>query len=433
MNKRFFYIYTVIFILVSAFICIMVANGRGESGFTLDATKVNRRLAALESNWDIVSQKRGELISPEDGFDYTVIGNDGTVYMMTRSDMAQSVSSATTHYDVIRNIRKDGETVGILLIHNPVEDEIRADDAKAAVTIAGLLLIALMLISAYQLYMERNVIRPFSKMKSFAGRIASGNLDTPLEMDRGHIFGEFTEAFDIMREELKSSREREETAIRSRKELIAELSHDIKTPVASIKAMADVMELSADTDSEKETARSISGKADQIDRLISDLFHATMEELEQLKVNNEEFSSEDLQKMIREADHLHKVNGIHIEDAVLAGDELRMSQVITNIIYNSYKYAGTEININTRFEKRNSDEGSREYYVLEISDLGGGVQEEELELITEKFKRGSNAGSREGSGLGLYISKYLMEKMGGGLACSNDGKGLKVALRIRIA
>ena len=158
-----------------------------------------------------------------------------------------------------------------------------------------------------------------------------------------------------------------------------------------------------------------------------------MEELEQLKVNNEEFSSEDLQKMIREADHLHKVNGLHIEDAVLVGDELRMSQVITNIIYNSYKYAGTEININTRFEKCDADEGSGEYYVLEISDLGGGVPEEELELITEKFKRGSNAGSREGSGLGLYISKYLMEKMGGGLACSNDGKGLKVSLRIRIA
>ncbi len=433
MKKRYFYIYTVIFILVSAFICIMAANGRGESGFTLDATKVNRRLIAIESSWEDISGYRSGTVPAEDGFDYTVIDSDGKVLIMTRSDMAQSVSAATSHYDVIRDITVDGVTVGTLLIHNPTEEAVREDDMKNACTLAGLLLIVLVLISAYRLYIDRNVIRPFSKMKSFALRIASGNLDTPLEMDRGHIFGEFTEAFDIMREELKASREREEAAVRSRKELVAELSHDIKTPVASIKAMADVMELSASTDLEKETARSISGKADQIDRLISNLFHATMEELEQLEVKDEEFTSADLEKMIREADHLHKVNRLHLEDAVLSGDELRMSQVVTNIIYNSYKYAGTEISINTHFENTGTDEGSGKYYVLEISDLGGGVPEEELELITEKFKRGSNSGGREGSGLGLYISKYLMEKMGGGLACSNDGKGLKVALRIRIA
>ena len=59
------------------------------------------------------------------------------------------------------------------------------------------------------------------------------------------MLGSFTESFDIMREELKASREREEKAVKSRKELVAQLSHDIKTPVSSIKAMTDVMSLTA--------------------------------------------------------------------------------------------------------------------------------------------------------------------------------------------
>ena len=161
MKKRYFYIYTVIFILVSAFICIMAANGRGESGFTLDATKVNRRLIAIESSWEDISGYRSGTVPAEDGFDYTVIDSDVKVLIMTRSDMAQSVSSATSHYDVIRDITIDGVTVGTLLIHNPTEEAVREDDMKNACTLAGLLLIVLVLISAYRLYIDRNVIRPF--------------------------------------------------------------------------------------------------------------------------------------------------------------------------------------------------------------------------------------------------------------------------------
>lgn len=120
-----------------------------------------------------------------------------------------------------------------------------------------------------------------------AERIAAGELDTPLEMDKDNIFGAFSESFDIMREELKAEREREQEAVRSRKEMIASLSHDIKTPVASIKAMADVMELTADTPDERSTLHAINEKADCIDRLVSNLFHATLEELNRLPVSAE--------------------------------------------------------------------------------------------------------------------------------------------------
>ena len=214
-------------------------------------------------------------------------------------------------------------------------------------------------------------------------------------------------------------------AVRSRKELVAELSHDIKTPVASIKAMADVMSLTAKDDMERDTIAAINGKADQIDRLISNLFHATLEELEQLEVKPGEFSSTEILQMLREADYQRKIVHAELKDAVVLADGLRLNQVLSNIITNSYKYANTEITVNSSYE-----ENGRKYLVIEIGDKGGGVPEEELELVTEKFKRGSNSGEKEGSGLGLYISKYFMEKMEGSLECFNRDGGFAVRLKL---
>ncbi|MBO6165507.1 MAG: HAMP domain-containing histidine kinase [Eubacterium sp.] len=442
MKKRYFFLIMIIFILLGAVICIKVANGDYSRDYLADVTAVNRLLADIEKNWDDISKKRDEQVPISGNLDYTVIGMDGTVYIMTRTDMAQTISAATGHYDTIRDIETEDGIVGRLIIHNPTKDNERIRNRKSAVTIAVMLSAMLLIMLIYFIYINRRVVGPFAGMKSFAQRIAAGNLDTPLEMDRGHVFGEFTEAFDIMREELKASREREEAAVKSRKELVAQLSHDIKTPVASIKAMAEVMTLTAKNDMEKDTLSSINGKADQIDKLISNLFHATLEELEQLDVKPEEISSKDIVKMITEADYLKKVTSPDIKDAVIIGDSLRLNQVISNIIYNSYKYAGTDITVTSRFEKMDNGQAEKQdsepamdknYLVIEIADKGGGVPEGELDLIMEKFKRGSNTEGKDGAGLGLYISKYLMEKMEGGLSCYNNGEGLTAAIRVRVA
>ena len=108
------------------------------------------------------------------------------------------------------------------------------------------------------------VIKPFKKLKGFAVRIAAGNLDFPLEMDRINLFGAFTESFDVMRDELKRSRIAEARAEAEKRELVAELSHDIKTPVASIKAASELGLLLADSDKVKDNYQNIIYKADQV-------------------------------------------------------------------------------------------------------------------------------------------------------------------------
>ena len=427
MKLRFLLIYIAFVLAVGIAGCYVIAGGKLYNEIPVHTIEINRLLVSLEENWDSVSSYKDKPIESDSSFDYSVIDTNGNVILYTRDDIAKSISSATSDYDVIRNIEVDGKVSGYLIVHNPKAELEKQTNMKIALFVMSLILLTVVISVLYYVYLKRRVLDPFKKLKGFAVRVAGGNLDTPLEMDKGNVFGPFTESFDIMREELKASREREEKAVKSRKELVAQLSHDIKTPVSSIKAMTDVMSLTA-SEEDKVTINAINAKADQIDSLISNLFHATLEELEQLEVKPEDINSTDIVQMIKDADYLNKIEKLDIKDAVVFADRLRLNQVLNNIIFNSYKYADTMINVTSRFENAGS-----KYLFIEIADKGPGVPEEELEMITQKFKRGSNAGNKDGSGLGLYISDYLMNKMEGSLTVRNTGDGFAVEIGIKIS
>ena len=427
MKLRFLLIYIALVLAVGIAGCYVIAGGKLSNEIPVHTIEINRLLVGLEQDWDSVSSYKDKPIESDSSFDYSVIDTNGNVILYTRDDIAKSISSATSDYDVIRNIEVDGKVSGYLIVHNPKAELEKQTNMKIALFVMSLILLTVVISVLYYVYLKRRVLDPFKKLKGFAVRVAGGNLDTPLEMDKGNVFGPFTESFDIMREELKASREREEKAVKSRKELVAQLSHDIKTPVSSIKAMTDVMSLTA-SEEDKVTINAINAKADQIDSLISNLFHATLEELEQLEVKPEDINSTDIVQMIKDADYLNKIEKLDIKDAVVFADRLRLNQVLNNIIFNSYKYADTMINVTSRFENAGS-----KYLFIEIADKGPGVPEEELEMITQKFKRGSNAGNKDGSGLGLYISDYLMNKMEGSLTVRNTGDGFAVEIGIKIS
>jgi signal transduction histidine kinase len=275
------------------------------------------------------------------------------------------------------------------------------------------------------MYCERGILGPFRKMRRFAENIAAGNLDIPLTMDRQGNFGAFTESFDLMREELNRAKENERNADQSKKGLVASLSHDIKTPVASIKAVTEYMLLISENDEDRRQLETINAKAEQINSLITNMFHATLEELHALSVTVAEVQSTEIRDIIKNADHEGRIQPFMIPDCIISADMLRLQQVFDNIIGNSYKYAGTDIEINSYFGER--------YLIVEITDFGKGVPEDELPLLTNKFYRGKNTGDKSGYGLGLYISKYLMEQMPGSLKCENRAGGFTVRLALPLA
>ena len=390
----------------------------------LDTVVVNQLLSEIEKSEDmIVTNNSGDY-----PFDYVIINLDEKVLYASTLKGSRTIVSATKSRDTIRPIYRNEEIAGWLIIHNNLdilEENVNQYYAKNYLVSY---IVILVLWIGYSLGIYYYVIRPFDKMKQFASDVASGDLDKPLEMDRKNIFGAFTESFDIMRSELSDARKREYEANVSKRELVAQLSHDIKTPVASIKAMSEVIEAKSESSGDEFTnnkVKLIGAKADQIDALVNNLFASTLKELEQLEVRAVETPSPLIQTLIENADYNSKVIYEEIPECLILIDKLRASQVFTNIIYNSYKYANTEIKMTT-----NMDE---EYLYISLADKGGGVAEEELPFIMEKFRRGSNAEGKEGSGLGLSIARNLMQDMQGVIVCENEDGGFKVTVGFLIA
>jgi len=297
-------------------------------------------------------------------------------------------------------------------------------------------MIVLMVIGVYQAifivalillynYYQKRIITPFVKLKDFAKNVASGDLDTPLQQDKHNTFGAFTESFDLLREELKAARENEREADRRKKELVASISHDIKTPVAAIKATVELMLIRDYDDKTKYLLQEMFNKTEEITVLVNDMFHSTLQELQALKVNVTEFPSTALAQLIQNADYKKMAGQVQIPDCVLMGDTVRLVQVFDNIIGNSYKYANTKIEITANFD------GSM--LIITFRDFGKGVDKEELPLLFGKFYRGKDTSEISGYGLGLHIAKHLMLEMGGDIQLSNVAPGFMIQVILMLA
>jgi Signal transduction histidine kinase len=229
-----------------------------------------------------------------------------------------------------------------------------------------------------------------------------------------------------MREELKASKQRETELKMKEKELVASLSHDLKTPVTGIRAICGVLSVKVQDEYVKAKVENIEQKTVEISTLLNDLLSSALDDLGEMNVNLTEELSDVLKTIVKEHDIYGKVNSGEIPECILKIDRNRMSQVIGNIINNSYKYANTKIDVSYSFN------GS--FLEMRIRDYGEGVNPEEIDFLTNKFYRGKkNTAGKEGSGLGLYISNELMKKMNGQLICITDKEGFEVMLKIPLA
>lgn len=384
-----------------------------------DTVAVNEAVQTVQRDWGSLGEHVNHALLA-----YVVLDPDGTVLYRTRPGLSESLNAAVGHRDTILDIQVDGATVGKILIYNDAGKVFQSGRRAAIAVMAAAMLLQAAVCGGYYAYLYRTMIKPFRRMKRFAERVAEGNLDVPLEMDRQNLFGAFTESFDIMRSELKKARLAEARANADKKELVAKLSHDIKTPVASIQAASEVGEALSTDEKNRENYRRIIQKADQINVLVTNLFSATLEELRELKVAPSLMKSGELRALLENADYLHRCVTPPVPECLIFADRLRLQQVFDNIFANSYKYADTKIDITMSLR-----DGC---LAVCVEDYGGGLDEAELPLVKEKFRRGGNTGNVEGAGLGLYISDYCMTRMGGGLDVENGRTGLRVTVRIAL-
>ena len=359
--------------------------------------------------------------------EYVILDVNGNVIYDNRSDRSEviTVETAMKRCYPYTYITENNQITGSVVLTDSDKhfDSLRTN-IIVVYCVCSFLLIGTA--AAFGAYIRKAILRPFAKMKEFASYVAAGDLDRPLEMDKGNLFGAFSESFDIMREELKASRAREH-------ELIASLSHDLKTPVTGIKLTSELMAAVFSQNEGQEITvtenmivkmNNIYKRADEIALLVGDLFSSALEDLGAFKVNCADENSTVIAELVSEYDDRGLVRISEIPQVIVHIDKLRLSQVIGNILFNSYKYAGTPIDISFRLDEP--------FLEVSIRDSGPGVPEDEIALITHKFYRGKEHGDKEGSGLGLYIARILMDKMGGELSVRSEN-GLCVTLLIPLS
>lgn len=366
--------------------------------------------------------------------EYVILDLNGNTLFDTRSDRSEvlTVETAIQKRYPYNYIIKNNQIKGSVIL---TDGEKRFDRLRTNIILiyVGCCIVLMTAVLAFGAYIQKTVILPFDKMKDFASYVAAGDLDKPLEMDKDNMFGAFSESFDIMREELKGSKARELALQKKERELVASLSHDLKTPVTGIKLTSELMaavfaqneghELTITHDMALKM-NNIYKRAEEINVLVSDLFSSTLEDLGEFKVNCADENSSVISEIISKYDDRGLVRLTEIPQVIICIDKIRLSQVIGNIISNSYKYADTPIDVCSHIED--------EFLEVSISDSGQGVPDDEIELITNKFYRGKGHSDKDGSGLGLYIAKILMDKMGGELTISSQN-GLCVTLLIPLS
>ncbi|MBD5117209.1 MAG: HAMP domain-containing histidine kinase [Ruminococcaceae bacterium] len=287
----------------------------------------------------------------------------------------------------------------------------------------------IVVLGAVFLYLYFAILKPFEKLKGFAERIAEGNFDLPLNYGRSNYFGAFTWAFDSMRKEITKARACEKEAAENNKTVIATLSHDIKTPIASIRAYAEGLEANMDGTAEKRQKylSVIMSKCDEVSKLTDDLFLHSVSDLDRLKITPERIElTEFFEKAVKEIGA--ERGDVHYEKpdfkAVVLIDKNRLMQLTENLINNSRKYAESDIDI---FLSKSED-----IVRIHFRDYGNGIPDEDMPFIYGKFYRGKNCGDKQGSGLGLYIVKYIAEKSGGKVMLCNHSDGLEAVVEMGV-
>ena len=166
-------------------------------------------------------------------------------------------------------------------------------------------------------------------------------------------------------------------------------------------------------------------KCDEVTALTNDLLLHSLSEMGRIEIKTEEFELVPFMEQTIEDITADKKDVIFTKpdfSPIVTADKKRMTQLVENLINNSRKYGKTDINISMAQKDGNVQ--------ITFSDKGSGIPDEDMPFITDKFYRGKNSGSENGSGLGLYIVKYITEQTGGTLELQNTYPGLKVTVSL---
>ena len=280
-------------------------------------------------------------------------------------------------------------------------------------------------------WIQKSVFQPVADLNKAMQNIKDGNLDYMLAGDRKGEIGDLYRNYEDMRLRLKESEEEKEENVQRNKEMIANISHDLKTPITAIKGYVEgIMDGVADTPEKVDKyIKTVYNKANDMDRLINELTTYSGIDNSRIqynfhRINVADYFGDCIEEvgLDLEAKNI-KLNYSNLisHDTLVIIDPEQMKKVINNIISNSVKYMDKP---KGAIDIRILDE--TDSIRVEIEDNGKGIAQKDLQRIFDRFYRtdASRNSAQGGSGIGLSIVKKIIEDHGGYIwATSKEGQG----------
>jgi signal transduction histidine kinase len=389
---------------------------------------------------------------------------DGTLenkhYNKTLSDCIDT-QARRSPYEPLVEIKNDVLQVCAPVVITEKIGMVRADFSLAPINevvnnlimtlimIGGIISIIVIIVG---LFISRSISKPILKLKDAANEISKGNFNVDIkEISRNDEIAELSSQFNTMKQSIVSANENLNRLVKDRtreleianeqlknqekmqKEFINIAAHELRTPVQPILGLSEVLQSEEEDEGKRRLIDVISRNAKRLERLTQDILDVTRIESQLLRLNKEKFNLNSVVLTIIE-EYKNKIgendrgdikllyNPIEGNNIIVDADRGRITQVVSNLLDNAVKFTeeGT-IMVSTEVKNGGSNNNNNNIAVVSVKDTGSGIDPEIMPRLFTKF----TSKSWKGTGLGLFISKSIIETHGGKIWAENniDGKG----------
>jgi len=314
-------------------------------------------------------------------------------------------------------IKVDGQIVGAVLLHSPVKG-INDATTQGVKIMAVSLLAALAFSAILSAFFAYKFTKPLNKMKNSTLLLAEGDYTAKTDVQQKDEIGELAGAIDVLSEKLLIAKQESDNLDKLRRDFVANISHELKTPVTVIRGSLEALcdEVVTNPDQVKSYHRQMLNESLYLQRLINDLLDLSKLQNTDFKIEMQELNLCDiLNDAVRSAGHLAREKNIEVRQAsdtkslLVTGDYGRLRQMFLIVLDNAVKFSpmGSEINV------------SLSNRVVSISDHGSGIAEEDIPYIFDRFYKVVSEENKSGSGLGLAIAKQIADRHNIGVAVTS--------------
>ena len=399
----------------------------------------NDKKTAKESLYSLIANKDIEYVCIIDQYDILFSESNFTSTKIIPPKQKEDLGANKNSIEVFHEIKFQGEKLGSLYIKsnlNQVNEQI-----KIAI-ITGLLILIISIIISYVLtyVIQRIIIDPILNLASISSRISENkDFSTKINIKRDDEIGTLVNSFNNMLSEidkqnleLTNAKNKAELSSIAKEQFLANMSHEIRTPLNGIDGMAKLLEKTLLTKEQKEYNLAIRTSSDNLLVIINDILDFSKIEAGKLSIEEIGFSlNESINRVINTMSYKAEEKGINLAleiDAniseILIGDPTRLNQIIINLLNNAIKFTSKGcVTLKCKLVEKTSTQNKIKF---EVIDTGIGIDSRKISKIFGSFSQEDGSTTRKfgGTGLGLTISKQLVELFNGELkVISEKGKG----------